>query len=283
MALLQKGYLGATPLWRQINWYEDGSPNLINASSLVTLTANTAAHTKGSWSQVIASTSANVSFLWVRVSSVNTVGANTATLIDLGTGASGSEVAFASNIAVGGASAVNAATLQAVIFGIPVKIASGTRIAARIQSVVTGGKTGAVEIFATDTGDYATTPTTVDVIGTDTATSQGTSFSGASGTWVEGIASTSQAYRAIGVVLSTHDTSIGNLNNAQFEVGVGASGSEVAFGSLRYNFNADERLGITAPFTFLFGRNIPAGSRLSVKHPFTSTPERQGFCLIGIP
>lgn len=283
MALLQKAYLGATPLWRQINWYEDGSPLLVNASSAVTLTADTAAHTKGAWSQIIASTSANVSFVWVRVSSVNTTGANTATLIDLGTGASGSEVAFASNIAVGGASGVNAATLQAVIFGIPVKIASGTRIAARIQSVVTGGKTGAVEIFATDTGDYATTPTTVDVIGTDTATSQGTSFSGASGTWVEGIASTSQAYRAVAVVLSVHDANIGNFNNATFEVGAGASGSEVAFGSLRYNFNADERLGITAPFTFLFGRNIPSGSRLAVKHPITVNPERYGFTLIGIP
>lgn len=283
MALLQKAYLGSAPLWRQINWYEDGSPNFIDSSSAVTLTADTAAHTKGSWSEVIASTSADVSFLWVRVSLVSAASTNTATLIDIGTGASGSEVACASNIAVGGASAVNAATLQAVIFGIPVKIASGTRIAARIQSVVTGGKTGRVEIIAMDTGDYATTPTTVDVIGTDTTTSEGTSFSGASGTWVEGIASTSQAYRAIGVVLSTHDTIISNINNLQFDVGVGASGSEVAFGSLRYNFNADERLGITAPFTFLFGRNIPAGSRLAVKHRFASNPNRQGFTLIGIP
>jgi hypothetical protein len=283
MALLQKAYLGSTPLWRQINWYEDGSPNLINVSSAVTLTADTAAHTKGAWSQVIASTSADVSFLWVRVSSVSIVGTDTATLIDLATGASGSEVAFASNIAVGGAAATGAAGLQSIIFGIPIKIASGTRIAARIQSVVTGGKTGQVAIFAMDTGDYATSPTAVDVIGSDTATSKGTEFSGSSGTWVEGIASTSQAYRAIGVVLSTHDTSITNFNDAQFEVGVGASGSEVAFGSLRYNFNADERLGITAPFTFLFGRNIPSGSRLAVKHPFGSNPGRQGFTLIGIP
>lgn len=283
MALLQKGYLGSTPLWRQINWYEDGSPNFVNVSSAVTLTANTAAHTKGSWSQVVASTSANVSFLWVRVSSVNTAGANTATLIDLATGASGSETAFASNIAVGGASGVGAAGLQSIIFGIPIKIASGTRIAARIQSVVTGGKTAQVQIFAMDTGDYATSPTTVDVIGSDTATSQGTSFSGASGAWVQGIASTAQAYRAIGVVLSTHDANINNFNDAQFEIGVGASGSEVSFGTLRYNFNADERLGITAPFTFLFGRNIPAGSRLAVKHPFAADPSKCGFCLIGIP
>jgi hypothetical protein len=283
MALLQKAYLGSTPLWRQINWYEDGSPNVVNVSSAVTLTANTSAHTKGSWSQVIASTSANVSFLWVRVSSVNTSGSNTATLIDLATGASGSETAFASNIAVGGASAVGSAGLQSIIFGIPIKIASGTRLAARIQSVVTGGKTGQVQIFAMDTGDYSTSPTTVDVIGSDTATSQGTSFSGASGTWVEAIASTSQAYRAIGVVLSTHDASISNFTDAQFEIGVGASGSEVSFGTLRYNFNADERLGITAPFTFLFGRNIPAGSRLAVKHPFTADPSKYGFCLIGIP
>ena len=283
MALLQKGYLGATPLFRNEDWFEDGSPNLVDVSSSVILTADTVAHTKGAWSQVIASTSADVSFLWVRASAFDADATNVASLLDLGTGASGSEAAFASNIAVGGASGVGSAGLQAIIFGVPVKIASGTRIAARMQSVVTGGRTGRVEIFAMNAGDYTTAPTTVDVIGTDTATSQGTSFSGASGTWVQGIASTSQAYRAIGVVLSTHDTNIGNFNNAQFEMGVGASGSEVAFGSLRYNFNGNERLGITAPFTFLFGRNIPAGSRLAVKHPFPSNPERQGFTLIGIP
>lgn len=283
MALLQKAYLGATPLFRQINWYEDGSPLLVDASASTILTANTTAHTKGAWSQVIASTSADVSFLWVRASAFDADATNVASLIDLGTGASGSEVAFASNIAVGGASSVGSATLQSIIFGIPVKIASGTRIAARMQSVVTGGRTGRVEIFAFNPGDYAASPTTVDVIGTDTATSQGTSFSGASGTWTQAIASTSQAYRAIGVVLSAHDATISNLSNAEFQVGVGASGSEVAFGTLRYNFNGNERLGIAAPFTFLFGRNIPAGSRLAVKHPFTSNPERHGFTLIGIP
>jgi hypothetical protein len=280
MALLQKGYLGSTPLWRQINWYEDGSPAIVNTSSTVTLTANSSAHTKGSWSQVIASTSGNVSLLYVSVGGVAIAG-DSATLLDLGTGASGSEVAFASNIAVGGATFSGG--LAGVIIPIPVKIASGTRIAARIQSVVTGGKTATVQIFAFDAGDYATTPATVDVIGTDTATSKGTDFTGSSGTWVQATSSTSRAYRAVALVLSTHDASISNIANGVYEIGVGASGSEVTFGWMRHTFTADERSGLALPFISLFGRNIPAGSRLAVKHPITADPSKYGFCLIGIP
>jgi hypothetical protein len=280
MALLQKGYLGATPLFRQINWYEGGSAAIVNTSSSVTVTANASAHTMGSWSPIIASTSGDVSFLLVWVTAVAIAG-DSATLLTLGTGSATNEVAFASNIAVG--SATTSGGLLGNLIPIPVKIASGTRIAAQIQSVVTGGKTASVQIFAFNAGDYATTPTTVDVLGTDPLTSKGKEFTGAAGQWVVGETSTSKAYRAVALVLSGHDAAMGNITNAVYEVGVGASGSEVAFGWTRHNFTADERSGIAVPFLSLFGRNIPAGSRLSVRHNISANPERYGFTLIGIP
>jgi hypothetical protein len=286
MALLQKAYLGATPLFKNVDWFEDGAYQIIDTSSLVTITANTSAHTKGSWTELIASSSGNASFIQVIVQGVSTSGTNTATLIDLATGASGSETAFASDIAIGGAapSATGGTTriTAGIVFGFPIKIASGTRVSARIQSVVTGGKTAACEITLIDAGDYATAPTSVDVIGTSTANSQGTSFSGASGTWVEATSSTSQAYRAIAYVGSVHNANIVSFA-AISSIGIGASGSEVVIGDTRYVVGTLETISTLYPFNLVFGRAIPSGSRLAVKHNIAANPGNYGFTLIGIP
>jgi hypothetical protein len=276
MALLQKAYLGATPLFRDVPWYQTRQAVLVNASSGASLTANTSAHTKGSWTQVIASTAAQGSWLSVLCTGFNTAATNTASLIDIAIGASGSEVAVISNVSVGGATGLN--------FSFPVQIPSGSRLSARIQSVVTGGKTGTVNLYVLDAGDYSLSPSSVDVIGTSTADSQGTSFSGASGTWVESIASTSQRYRAVSFVPSIHDADVAANTNSIADIGVGASGSEVTFGNYRFTTNANEFIATAEPRGLdPFGRDIPAGSRLAVKHAITANPSKYGFCLIGIP
>jgi len=275
MALLQKAYLGATPLFRDIAWYEDGSPRILTRTGNITVTANSSAHTKGAYAQAIASTSGDASLLGVLVSSVSTNATNTATLLDIATGASGSETVIIENIAIGAS--------NGTYFEIPFKIPSGTRLSCRIQSVVTGGKTAVINLFLIDAGDYATAPTSVDTIGADLATSKGISFSGSSGTWVEAIASTSRAYRAVTLIPSAHSDDIAGFFNTPIEVGVGASSSEVAFGDLLHAYLATEQSRSETPQYSLFGRNIPAGSRLAVRHSLTANPDRYGFCLIGIP
>jgi hypothetical protein len=280
MALLQKAYLGATPLFRNVDWFENAY-TFVQSSAEVSLTADTSAHTKGSYSELIASTSANAGLLVLMVQDISTSGTNTATLIDVATGASGSETVIISNLAVGGA--LTTSSPIGVAVSIPFQIPSGTRLSARIQSVVTGGKTATAQVFLFDVGgDYATAPTSVDVITGDTATSQGISFSGASGTWVQAIASTSRAYRAVAIMPSTHSSGISNIV-PQFEIGVGASGSEQGFGVAIVSYGSSETALSSPPYLSLFGRNIPAGSRLAVKHNIAANPDRYGFTLIGIP
>jgi hypothetical protein len=280
MALLQKAYLGATPLFRNVDWFE-AAYTLVNSSAEVSLTADTSAHTKGSYSELIASASANAGLLVLMVQDISTSATNTATLIDVATGASGSETVIISNLAVGGALTTNGQTGVAV--AVPFQIPSGTRLSARIQSVVTGGKTATAQIFLFDVGgDYATAPTSVDVITGDTATSEGISFSGASGTWVQAIASTSRAYRAVAIMPSAHNSNIASIA-PQLEVGVGASGSEQVFGFTVASYNSQENIQSSPPYLSLFGRNIPSGSRLAVRHNIASSPDRYGFTLIGIP
>jgi hypothetical protein len=280
MALLQKAYLGATPLFRNVDWFE-AAYTPVNSSAEVSLTANTSAHTKGSYSELIASTSANAGLLVLMVQDVSAASTNTATLIDVATGASGSETAIISNLAVGGALTTTGPI--GIAASIPVQIPSGTRLSARIQSVVTGGKTATAQVFLFDVGgDYATTPTSVDVIGGNTANSQGISFSGASGTWVQATASTSQAYRAVAIVPSMHSTGIATIA-PQLDLGVGASGSEQVFGLTVASYSNNETVQSSPPYLSLFGRNIPAGSRLAVRHNIATSPTVYGFTLIGIP
>jgi hypothetical protein len=281
MALLQKSYLGATPLFRNLGWFQADVNALADISSLVTVTANSSAHTKGAWSQLIASTSADSACIYLRVNGIGTSATNTATLLDIGTGATGSETAIISNVAVGGA-AGSGFDPNGIYMQVPIQIPSGTRISARIQSVVTGGKTATVEAAVGGAGDYAAAPTSVDSIGGNTATSEAIGMSGSSGSWTQVVASTSVAYRAI--VLVPSFASINRVSaNLQFTIGVGASGSEAAFGVAPFRVASNETATSMWPCISLFGQAVAAGSRIAVKHNIASTPSEIQVTLIGIP
>jgi hypothetical protein len=276
MTTYQKAYLGSTPLFKDKIWYENDSNKIIKqTSSLVVVTADSAANTKGAWTELIGSTSDNASLIYLNVGAISTATVNTASLIDIAFGASGSEIPIVENIAVGGA--------QPIQFCFPYKIPSGTRISARMQSVVTGGKTSNITCSIIDAGDYDISPTSVDVIGGDVANSQGISFSGSSGTWTQVVSSTSRSYRAIAIILSVHTTGATSFTDI-YSIGVGSVGNEIEFANYRHSYTANETSVNTIPYIPpLFGRNIPAGSRLAIKHPISLNAGRYGFTLICIP
>jgi hypothetical protein len=281
MALLQKAYLGATPLFRNTSWFEGTSSKPINESGSVTVTADTNAHTKGAWSELVSSTSANASYIVIEVSSTGTSGADTAALLDIGTGASGSETALIENVAVGAACA-SGGNLSQLAFGVPIKIVSGTRLSARIQSVVTGGRQMTVNVWIFDMGDYAAAPTSVDVLGTGTANSAGKAMNGASGTWVQVVDSTSRAYRAVIIVPSASATALATIVT-EYRLGSGASGSEVEVGRTFANYTNAEQAGTNTRLPTLIAGAIPSGTRLSVRHTIATGPGAYDITLIGIP
>ena len=280
MPLITKAYLGATKLFREKSWFEDMSQKPVSDSGDVTVTANSTAHTKGSWTQLISSTSGDATFVVVEVTGVQTSTVDTATLLDIGTGASGSEVALIPDVAVGGAASIGGGVAR-FAFQVPIKIASGTRISARIQSVVTGGKTATVAIWTFNMGDFAYAPTAVDVIGTSTATSAGTAMSGSSGTWVQITASTANAYKAVVLVPSTSASAIGTIN-VKYTLGTGASGSEVEVGQTFASYTNSEALSTFPRWGQLICGAIPSGTRISVRHDIASNPGFYDVTLIGI-
>lgn len=233
-----------------------------------TVTASSSAHTFGAWTQIYASTAYDVAVIVVQVGT-NTGGQASGSVVEIGVGASGAESAIA-RYACGS---------HAMWVAIPVRVAAGSRISARLQSVVTGGKTGAVWMsLIPQIGDFAS-PSSTDAYGVNLATSRGVSLP-ASNVWAEITASTTRAYRALSFTLSaSNDTQVGAAVIA--EIATGASGSETSIGGFRCRSSANEAITLDSPVPFLYVGDVPAGTRLAVRQ--NSAQTYFDACVIGIP
>jgi hypothetical protein len=264
-------------------WYAGQPGKFANDFTNVTATANTSAHTKGAWTELVASTTAESSLLFINVSDISASGVNTATLLDVAVGAAGSETVIASNVAVGGAPSFASLRTTSLAVGLPVRIPAATRVSARIQSVVTGGKTARLDGYLLSGPDDGLVPTSVDVLTGDTATSEGLTMSGASGTYVEVVPSTTQKYRAFVLVPSINHPTIQTLT-LSYVLAVGAATAETDLGEIGFITSvfetvATDRWGVP----MVIAANVPAGSRLSIKHDIPSAPDRYAVTVIGIP
>jgi hypothetical protein len=261
-----------------------------NAGS--SITSGASANTAGAWVQVLAnnvvSAGDTIVCMNIRCIGNNQVNGNdNSVLMDVGIGASGSETVVASGIAVGGG--VNSAG-TGCNFAFPVKIPGATRVALRIQCAqATRVYTLQQMVFSGQIADSKFAdqlPTSVDVLGTDAATSAGTAMSGASGTWVEITPSTSKEYQALALIPSgPQDTTGGAAATVSLDLGIGAAGSEqvIAHAGCLLNVN-----GVIFPFDSnnthsLFGGLIPAGTRIAVRHNQAASPGRVAACVIGVP
>lgn len=255
-----------------------------SANSLISgtaLTASATIHTKGAWAQVIASTADECVLMAVNVGAIRILNTETSTLLDLATGASGSEVAFAENIAVGGASPGNTFDIGTVML-LPIRIPASTRIAARIQGLRASQTANVVMQLYSGPAPYLL-PTKLDVLGTSTATSRGTAMSGASGSYVEITASTARRYRAICIVPSVPTSNITTARVVTYTVGRGTAGSEIALGGVPVFYDTLERCSVHPLGISTIACDVPAGSRLAVSHNLPNNPGEFSCCLIGVP
>jgi hypothetical protein len=249
-------------------WYS-GLTTVPTSSGSATVTADSTSHTKGAWTEIIASNAATTTALLVRVGDIGDNSTDTATLIDIGTGDSGSETAIAANVAVGGAN-------DYLTFVLPVAITSGTRIAIRSQAII-ASDTASVFLDTFAFGDVTTVPTTVDVLGTDTATSTGAAIGES---YTEVVASTSQDYTAICAVPSI---SIATMSSAEIslDVATGSAGNETQIVEIPTKYLSSERVLSDQWISYVTAATIPAGTRLSAKT--TGLNRVNEVTLIGVP
>jgi hypothetical protein len=229
-------------------------PLSVELGSAVNVTADASTHTKGAWTELIASTDAAAR--WLAVSITNFTNAtDTAALLDIGTGASGSETVRIANIGAGMASNI--------LHMFPLSVASGTRIAARSQSTIASRNVNVVAGVFDDEGGLSL-PTTLDTIGATTGTSRGTNLPNTS--FHEITNSTSQAYQGLVCSVTVGGTNSIALTSLSVTVAKGGSGSEIDLFSFSVLQDGTE-LQVLArgqlPAVYL--GHIPAGTRLAVK------------------
>jgi hypothetical protein len=263
-------------------WGDGMNLRFLASSTNITVTASATLHTVGSWTQIIADTATTetAGLLMFFANSTTAAATDTGMLLDIGTGAAASEVVRVQSLAISQQATCHTA--------IPIRIPGSTRLAARIQSSVASRTlSGGFALFATPFSDRL--PLSVDVIGTSTATSVGTAMSGASGTWVEITAATTKDYQAIVLVPSLSDTNSGANVNVRYDLGIGASGSEVAVASAQFLYTTTPAVGATNTASIapglggVFGGFVPAGTRVSVRHNIAANPGRLDACVIGVP
>jgi hypothetical protein len=235
-------------------------------STSMTVTGSGTAHTKGAWTQIFASTTVDSGWVVLMPDDVAVSATNTATLVDIGVGAAGSERVVVADINVGGWG--HGPSFQAPLF-----VPAGSRVAVRLQSAVVSkvmnGRLSLIPsailgdasqfsetwgtVSASSIGLLLTTPS---VSGTDTAWQQITAGITRDTNWV---------------TFSLGCNTGGNIaaSKGTFTIGYGASGSEQPLlANARW-----EQLGTETirPCTYVVPCNLPAGTRLAIRWNSTST------------
>lgn len=238
--------------------------------SYTTVTASATPHTKGNYAQLVASTNFDVDFIHLYVSAIALSANDKRALMDIAIGPAGQEVVIIANLNVGWATGYTTTSDTGRQLTLPLKIPSGTRIAARLQSN-TASQTAAtaIDLFGGNPYSGLSGFTAVDTYGADTANSRGTAISSGNatkGAWVELAASTAKQINALFCMAGLHSgTAVGSRNNI-IDIGAGAAGSEVVLiADVPMSYFTTEALSEPARTSMLLGVDLPAGVRLAAR------------------
>lgn len=244
-----------------------GTTTTSNATSGVrAISAAASANTKGSWTEIIASTAEDYECLLFMFSAATS---NVSYLVDVGIGGAGSEVAIVSDIHT------SIGNNSSEWFSIPRAIPAGTRISVRVASSTLSSQVRAAVVgikggwFTPQGGGDVTT------YGANAADSGGTPVdAGASantfGAWAQLTASTGADIKAIAIRTGGVNNATPTTGQGLLQVGVGAGGSEQPL------FEIPFQMGTTidnyGPMPHMwFPADVPSGSRLAARVMMTVT------------
>lgn len=231
-----------------------------------TVTASSSTHTKGSYATLVATTTKPSYGFWLRVKGVAASNTNTSMLLDIAIGDSpsgGNEERIVANIDVGAASAN--ATSGGKVFYFPAYIPSGVSVRAAIQAAI-ASDTCTVDIFLNQDPSYRWSSGAVQTYGANTATSNGTSVtpaSGSFGSWTQIGTGTdpirNHRFWSVGYSLGTDTTIV--AASVLVEIGTGPDSSNVSTIG-RFLFNQASTEEIAGPIPQIVYAPVVAGGEL---------------------
>jgi hypothetical protein len=219
---------------------------------------NATANTKGSYTQLIASTGGDAVAIWVNF---YTMTQNRDILVDLAIGAASSEQVLFENL--------YCANQSPYSYFFPVQIPAGTRIAARSQSGSSGGALLRMQIHLLYGSAKTGAPAgKVHTLGANTADSGGVlvtlGLNDTKGSYAQITASTPADFRAIVLALGIAGNTLFDGRFFLLDLAVGGAGSEqIILPDLA--FRADSTENFSPCVTPLLPIDIPAGTRLAVR------------------
>jgi hypothetical protein len=231
-------------------------------SSAVPVTVTSGAGGKGSWTQLIASTTEDYKALIV---SLGTASGN-GVLVDIGFGGAGAETPVVKNLMHIGRNTDFTQGLAVIPLVVPV----GTRIAARASASV------AIPMLVTVS---CLKDAFVTFDGMDSSITADTSYYGTTiptgtnptpGSWVQLVASAAQDYDAVIPMWSNAGLFASSTRRHWFDIAIGAAASEVPF-ALNIGMGDDGTSDITKPMLGpVIRKHIPTGSRIAVRGQTTT-------------
>lgn len=244
-----------------------------------TVVTSGAANTKGSYTQLIASTAADAVAIYAIFDTFNSSTSDEA-LFDFAVGASGSEVPFLNNVPWGAAQAPGG-----VLY--PCTIPAGSRLSVRFQSAAAATT---YPVYATlFDGDLTTSDGAAgaDGIGFSLTTSLGTLITASAtanskGSYAQLIASTTRDYAGFYVHGESDNTQVTSVALFMVDVAIGASGSEVVIVP-NIQMIADPAVGeIATPLSPFFPIPIPAGTRVAMRCQSSVASKTFSGAIVGV-
>lgn len=262
----------------------DGVTSASSTRSEVSLSTHaTVAHSPGAW--VVLDSSLAVDAHAVDISfrnATSTSGADTSTILEIGTGGSGSETVWA-QVLVGYGSI-------AALFTVPGILAAGTRVVARLRSIRLGATHNSIGFAFMSGAGKSVAPGAPVSMGIDTANSRGVVLTApgslnTKGAWTEIEDATPADFGALAVSMQGAGGTAMASSPVLVDVGIGAAGAEsVLIGDLCLVGTSGEE------FTYhrgcmrrTFGVDVPAGSRLSARYARAASGNAIDLALVGTP
>lgn len=231
--------------------FPDGGPGISPSAT---------ANTKGAWSQLISSAASDIYMLRIiaEYQGNGSSGNDGYALLDIGVGASGSEVVLIPNIIMGNdqPSGNGMGFLDLLI---PISIPAGTRISARCQvNAASSISTISIGVWSFDSSFGEEAPTGYDAIGVSPSSSSGTvlSTTGQPGPFIQLVASAARDYCGLFVISDTNGN--GNFSGESVDIAVGASGSEQLVLPASWG-------DFGTVYVHYYPIQIPAGERIAVR------------------
>lgn len=260
-----------------LTWY--ATTTFIGA---VPYTHATVAHSKGSWVEMIASTSADLNGLGMFLSANNSNGVNTSALLDIGIGTAGNEVAVVENVPIGQWNS------DLYKLDLPVHIPRGSRVAVRVQGAQLNAPKTVYVQHALKRLDGRPAPRKLITENADISISTGAvsiypAGTGAKSAWTQIVAATTMPYQALIVWMGPDNaTTYGTASALLVDIGIGASGSETVISyNQRVYFSSSEAI-LGDRYRIVYG-HFPKGTRIAARGQRNNASTAVRPVIIGIP